>query len=153
MADFTVIKASEAPKPIKANNRFAARKTEYDQYISAVRAGGEEAVGKIVLNTSDGNDKYRKVASRLSWAAKRQGVDTETWNDNSVVYFKVIAQTKPVKAREPKASKPKAEATTKQSKTKASKAKETAAEATGSDALAQFEAVADEALSKEPVTA
>ncbi|MBK6319601.1 MAG: hypothetical protein IPF51_12685 [Dehalococcoidia bacterium] len=66
MADFTVIKESDAPRPARQTGRLAARMREYEKFVDAVGAG---KVGKLTPNRGETG---RGVALRISRAAKRQ---------------------------------------------------------------------------------
>ncbi len=83
MAEFTVIKESEAPRAARQTGRLAARMREYEKFVDAVGAG---KVGKLVPNKGETG---RGVALRISRAAKRQGKAAETWVVDGTVYFKV----------------------------------------------------------------
>ena len=83
MAEFSVIKESEAPRPARQTGRLAARMREYEKFIDAVGSG---KVGKLVPNKGETG---RGIALRISRAAKRQGKAAETWVVDGAVYFKV----------------------------------------------------------------
>ncbi|MGE3075619.1 MAG: hypothetical protein AB7N24_18035 [Dehalococcoidia bacterium] len=83
MAEFSVIKESEAPRPARQTGRLAARMREYEKFIDAVGSG---KVGKLVPNKGETG---RGIALRISRAAKRQGKAAETWVVDGSVYFKV----------------------------------------------------------------
>ena len=83
MADFTVIKESEAPRPARQTGRLAARMREYEKFVEAVGSGKG---GKLVPNRGETG---RGIALRISRAAKRQGKAAETWVVDGTVYFKV----------------------------------------------------------------
>lgn len=81
MAEFTVIKDSEAPRPARQTGRLAARMREYEKYIEAVPSG---KVGR--LSPSRG-ETARGIALRISRAAKRMGKSSNTWVVDGTVYF------------------------------------------------------------------
>lgn len=81
MAEFTVIKDSDAPRPARQTGRLAARMREYEKYIDAVPAG---KVGKL---TPSRGETARGIALRISRAAKRQGKSSNTWVVDGTVYF------------------------------------------------------------------
>lgn len=82
MADFTVIKDSEAPRPARQTGRLAARMREYEKFVDAVGSG---KVGKLVPNRGE---TARGIALRISRAAKRMNKAAETWVVDGTVYFK-----------------------------------------------------------------
>ncbi|GMV85773.1 MAG: hypothetical protein AMXMBFR80_16280 [Dehalococcoidia bacterium] len=81
MAEFTVIKESEAPRPARQTGRLAARMREYEKYIEAVPNG---KVGRL---TPSRGETARGIALRISRAAKRMGKTSNTWVVDGVVYF------------------------------------------------------------------
>jgi hypothetical protein len=81
MAEFTVIKDSDAPRPARQTGRLAARMREYEKYIDAVPAG---KVGRL---TPSRGETARGIALRISRAAKRQGKSSNTWVVDGTVYF------------------------------------------------------------------
>jgi hypothetical protein len=83
MAEFSVVKESEAPKPARQTGRLAARMREYEGYVANVGAG---KVGRLVPGS---NETGRGVALRVSRAAKRAGKSINTWVVNDVVYFQL----------------------------------------------------------------
>jgi len=84
MADFSVIKDSEAPRPARQTGRLAARMREYEKHVhDSVGAG---RTGKLIPSA---NETPRGVALRISRAAKRSGKAIDTWVVDNTVYFKV----------------------------------------------------------------
>ncbi len=83
MAEFTVIKESEAPRPARQTGRLAARMREYEKYVEAVPSG---KVGRL---TPSRGETARGIALRISRAAKRMGKSSNTWVVDGVVYFSV----------------------------------------------------------------
>ncbi|MCO5200374.1 MAG: hypothetical protein M9925_01525 [Chloroflexi bacterium] len=81
MAEFTVIKDSDAPRPARQTGRLAARMREYEKYIDAVPPG---KVGRL---TPSRGETARGIALRISRAAKRQGKSSNTWVVDGTVYF------------------------------------------------------------------
>jgi hypothetical protein len=83
MAEFTVIKDTEAPRPPRQTGRLAARMREYEKYVEQVPQG---KVGKLVPARGE---TPRAIAMRVSRAARRIGKSANTWVVDGVVYFKV----------------------------------------------------------------
>ncbi len=83
MADFTVIKEADAPRPARQTGRLATRMREYEKFVEAVGAG---KVGKLAPSRGE---TARGVALRISRAAKRMNKATDTWVVDGTVYFKV----------------------------------------------------------------
>lgn len=83
MAEFAVVKESEAPRPARQTGRLAARMREYERYIESVKSG---QVGK--LSPSRG-ESPRGIALRVSRAGKRVGKSVNTWVVDGVVYFSI----------------------------------------------------------------
>ncbi|MEO6397737.1 MAG: hypothetical protein ABIP13_04660 [Tepidiformaceae bacterium] len=83
MAEFSVIKESEAPRPSRQSGRLATRMREYEKYVDGVPTS---KVGK--LSPSRG-ETPRGVALRISRAGKRMGKSINTWVVEDVVYFSV----------------------------------------------------------------
>ncbi len=81
MAEFTIIKESDAPRPARQTGRLAARMREYEKYIEAVPAG---KVGRL---TPSRGETARGIALRISRAAKRMGKASNTWVVDGTVYF------------------------------------------------------------------
>lgn len=84
MAEFTVIKESEAPHPARQTGRLAARMREYEKYVEGVSGG---KVGKLVPGRGE---TPRGVALRVSRAAKRLHKSISTWVAEETVYFKIV---------------------------------------------------------------
>ena len=83
VAEFSVIKASEAPAPPKQTGRLRARMGQYDAFVAAVGAG---KVGKL---TPAADESARGVALRVSRAGKRVGKSVNTWVADGIVFFKI----------------------------------------------------------------
>lgn len=81
MAEFAVIKESDAPRPSRQTGRLAARMREYEKFVEGVPSG---KVGKL---TPGRGETPRGVALRVSRAAKRMGRSINTWVVEDVVYF------------------------------------------------------------------
>lgn len=83
MAEFTVVKESDAPRPTRQTGRLAARMREYETYVTQVGSG---KVGKLQPGR---NETARGIALRVSRAARRAGKNANTWVVDGVVYFSV----------------------------------------------------------------
>lgn len=83
MAQFTVIKASDAPAPTKQSGRLNVRMREYEGFVVGVGAG---KVGKLAPSAGE---TVRGVALRVSRAAKRANRSATTWIVDGAVYFTV----------------------------------------------------------------
>ena len=83
MAEFTVIKEADAPRPTRQTGRLATRMREYEKFVDAVGTG---KVGKLMPSRGE---TARGVALRISRAAKRMGKATDTWVVDGTVYFKI----------------------------------------------------------------
>ena len=83
MAEFSVIKEADAPRPARQTGRLAARMREYEKYVDSVPSG---RVGKL---TPSRGETPRGVALRVSRAAKRSGKAITTWVVDGVVYFNI----------------------------------------------------------------
>ncbi|MFN0094755.1 MAG: hypothetical protein ACKVVT_08250 [Dehalococcoidia bacterium] len=81
MAEFSVLKEAEAPRPTRQTGRLAARMREYEKYVESVGTG---KVGKLVPGKGE---SARGVALRVSRAGKRGGKSVSTWVVDDVVYF------------------------------------------------------------------
>lgn len=81
MADFSVVKESDAPRPTRQTGRLAARMREYEKYVDSVGSG---KVGKLVPGKGE---SARGVALRVSRAGKRANKSMSTWVVDDVVYF------------------------------------------------------------------
>ena len=78
---FKILEQGAAPKSVRSNQNLA-KQSEYDAYVKQVVESGK--VGGI---TPEGKDNTRSVAHSLTHAARRQGVNIETWVAAGVVYF------------------------------------------------------------------
>lgn len=83
MAEFTIIKESDAPRPTRQSGRLASRMREYEKYADAVPAG---KVGKLVPSRGE---TARGLSLRISRAAKRTHKSINTWMLDDVVYFSI----------------------------------------------------------------
>jgi len=83
MAEFTVVKEADAPRPARQTGRLAARMREYEKYIESVRSG---QVGKLAPSRGE---SARGVALRVSRAGKRVGKSVNTWVVDGTVYFSI----------------------------------------------------------------
>lgn len=83
MAEFTVIKESDAPRPSRQSGRLASRMREYEKYVDGVQSG---KVGKL---TPSRGETPRGIALRISRAGKRMNKSINTWVVDDVVYFQV----------------------------------------------------------------
>lgn len=84
MADFSVIKETEAPHPTRQTGRLATRMREYEKYITSVTDG---KIGKL---TPSRGETARGIALRISRAGKRLDKIVTTWVVDGVVYFNVV---------------------------------------------------------------
>lgn len=83
MAEFSVIKESEAPRPVRQPRSLAVRMRQYEQYLAEV------APGKVGRLTPSGGESLRALTLRISRAAKRTGRSIQTWIADDAVYFSV----------------------------------------------------------------
>lgn len=83
MAEFTVVKEADAPRPARQTGRLAARMREYEKYIESVKSG---QVGKLAPSRGE---SARGVALRVSRAGKRVGKSVNTWVVDGTVYFSI----------------------------------------------------------------
>lgn len=84
VAEFTVIKETEAPRPARQTGRLAARMREYEKYLESVSPG---KAGKLVPARGE---SPRGIALRVSRAGKRMNKTVNTWVTDGVVYFTVV---------------------------------------------------------------
>ena len=84
MAEFSLVKEADAPRPARQTGRLAARMREYEKYVDSVTSG---KVGKL---TPSKGESPRGVALRVSRAGKRSGKSVNTWVVDGMVYFSVI---------------------------------------------------------------
>lgn len=82
MAEFAVIKRSDAPRRPTSPGRLRARMAEYEDYVASLKKG---QAGKLV--PGDG-ESVRAVAVRVTRAAKRIARPTEVWTVDGAVYFR-----------------------------------------------------------------
>lgn len=83
MAEFTVIKESDAPRPSRQSGRLASRMREYEKYVEGVPPG---KVGKL---TPSRGETARGLSLRISRAARRTNRSINTWMLDDVVYFSI----------------------------------------------------------------
>jgi hypothetical protein len=83
MAEFTVIREADAPRPNRQTGRLAARMREYEKYVDSVQSG---KIGKLVPAHGE---SARGVALRISRAGKRANKLVGTWVVDNTVYFSV----------------------------------------------------------------
>lgn len=81
MAEFSVIKESEAPRPQRQTRGLALRMREYEDYVAQVARG---KVGR--LSPSNG-ETPRALALRVSRAGTRIGKPITTWISDGAVFF------------------------------------------------------------------
>lgn len=84
MAEFSVIKETEAPRPARQTGRLAARMREYEKYLDSLGPG---KAGKLVPGKGE---SARGIALRVSRAAKRTNRTANTWVADGVVYFTLV---------------------------------------------------------------
>lgn len=84
MAEFSVIKENEAPRPARQTGRLAARMREYEKYLDSVQPG---KAGRLVPAKGE---SPRGIALRVSRAAKRSNRTANTWVSDGVVYFTLV---------------------------------------------------------------
>ncbi len=84
MAEFSVVKEADAPRPTRQTGRLAIRMREYEKYIDSVPSG---KAGKLVPAKGE---SARGIALRVSRAAKRSGKSANTWVVDGVVYFSLV---------------------------------------------------------------
>ncbi len=83
MAEFSVIKESDAPRPTRQSGRLAVRMREYEKFVEGVSPG---KVGKLIPSRGETS---RGVALRVSRAGKRMNRSVNTWVVDDAVYFAV----------------------------------------------------------------
>jgi len=83
MAEFSVIKESEAPKRTTYPNAISKRMATYEQYVAQV---GKGKVGKLEPTQAE---TPRALAMRISRAGSRTGKPVRAWVVDGVVYFAV----------------------------------------------------------------
>jgi hypothetical protein len=83
MAQFSVLKEADAPRPTRQTGRLAARMREYERYVEQVGSG---KVGRL---SPTREESARGVALRVSRAGKRVGRSVNTWVVDNQVYFSV----------------------------------------------------------------
>lgn len=84
MAQFSVVKEADAPRPARQSGRLAARMREFEGYVEGVKRA---EVGKLMPAR---DETARGLALRISRAAKRKNRAIETWVVDNAVYFKVV---------------------------------------------------------------
>ncbi|MEX0781791.1 MAG: hypothetical protein WD557_04010 [Dehalococcoidia bacterium] len=83
MAEFAVIKQSQAPRRPTTPGPLRARMAQYEDYVASLRKG---EAGRLV--PTDG-EAARGLALRVTRAATRLGRPVEVWTAESAVYFKL----------------------------------------------------------------
>jgi hypothetical protein len=83
VAEFSVLKESEAPRRSKTAGRLSARMREYEGFVAGVKKG---QVGRLAPASGE---SPRGVALRVSRAGKRIGRDVNAWVVDGTVYFSV----------------------------------------------------------------
>lgn len=83
MAEFTVVKESDAPRPTRQSGRLAVRMREYEAYVQAV------GTGKVGRLSPGKGETARGLALRVSRAGKRMNKNINTWVADNSVYFSV----------------------------------------------------------------
>lgn len=81
MVQFSTVKASAAPSPLKQTGRPNVRMRQYEDFVNAV--GADEA-GKLM---PEEGETTRSLAMRVSRAARRVGKTATTWTRDDAVYF------------------------------------------------------------------
>lgn len=81
MAEFSVIKESEAPRPARQNPGLAVRMREYEAFVRDV------APGKVGRLTPSAGESVRAVNLRISRAGTRIGKPVNTWIADGSVFF------------------------------------------------------------------
>ncbi len=84
MADFSVVKKKDAPRPTRQSGRLALRMREYDKYVESLKA---EDAGRLIPAKGE---SARGVALRISRAGKRVGRPVDTWVSDGTVYFSLV---------------------------------------------------------------
>jgi hypothetical protein len=82
MAEFAVVKQSQAPRRPTTPGPLRARMAEYEDYVASLKKG---QAGRLV---PAGSESVRAVAVRVSRAAKRIARPTEVWTVDGAVYFR-----------------------------------------------------------------
>ncbi len=82
MAEFAVVKASQAPRRPTIPARLRARMAEYEVYVVSVKKG---QAGKLV---PDDDETSRAVAVRVTRAARRRAKPMDVWTADGAVYFR-----------------------------------------------------------------
>jgi hypothetical protein len=82
MAEFEVIKQSQAPRRPTSPGPLGERMAEYDDYVGSLKRG---QAGKLV--PADG-ESLRGIVLRVTRAAKRLSRPIEVWTVDGTVYFR-----------------------------------------------------------------
>ncbi len=83
MAEFSVVKESEAPKQTTYPNAIKKRMAAYESYVGQV---GKGKVGKLEPTQAE---TTRALALRISRAGVRSGKTVRTWVVDGAVFFTV----------------------------------------------------------------
>ncbi len=83
MAEFAVVKQSQAPRRPTTAGPLRARMAEYEGYVASLKRG---QAGQLV---PDLGESPRAVAVRVSRAAKRLNRPVEVWSVDGAVYFRL----------------------------------------------------------------
>lgn len=83
MAEFAVIKRSEAPRRPTTPGPLRSRMAEYEGYVASLKKG---QAGKLV---PAGDESLRAVALRVSRAGQRLARPIEVWTVDGAVYFRL----------------------------------------------------------------
>ena len=81
MAEFSVIKESEAPKRTTYPNSMKKRMAAYEGYVTQVPKG------KVGMLEPTQAETPRALSARISRAGARSGRNVRTWVVDGVVYF------------------------------------------------------------------
>jgi len=85
MATLTVIDAAQAPaRKAVTPSSLLRRQAEYEGYVGVLKKG---QVGRLVPSSGE---TARALSSRVGWASRRTGRQTERWIVDGTVYFKVV---------------------------------------------------------------
>jgi len=83
MAEFTIIPAKEAPRPMAVGNAYLARRMlEYERYVAELGRGD---VGKLKPAP---HETARALILRIARAGNRIGKPVQAWQADGAVYFR-----------------------------------------------------------------
>jgi hypothetical protein len=83
LAEFSVLKESEAPRPARTPSALRTRMAEYERYVRSVK---RNQAGRI---TPGPGESARGIALRVSRAGSRIDRPVKVWVVDEVVYFSV----------------------------------------------------------------